>query len=307
MNKIPRIALVIPYFGKWPNYFDIYLKGCENNTWLDILFFTDCEEPPSYPLNVTFIRSSLPAISDLLLAKTNISVDIKFAYKLCDLRPLYGKIFEDYLKDYDYWAYGDIDLIYGKLGDFVLPRISTGFDVLSSRRELLSGSLSFFRNTDVINNYYLNSVTDVSALKSDTYNGIDETGHCHITWAGGSKSDLPKYAFTYIINEAQEKGILKVSFETICSEIVNTDELVKFQKGELDLNGVSLGYFHYVCNKSQPFFYFPNWLEVPESFIIAPTGFYNTIELKSFAIRHIIRYAKGKAKNIINKISRKLR
>ena len=33
--------LIIPYFGKFNNYFELWLKSCEYNTDFDWLIFTD--------------------------------------------------------------------------------------------------------------------------------------------------------------------------------------------------------------------------------------------------------------------------
>ena len=37
------------------------------------------------------------------------------AYKLCGCKPFYGVIHKEELRGYDYWGFGDIDLIYGDL------------------------------------------------------------------------------------------------------------------------------------------------------------------------------------------------
>lgn len=42
-NQVP-IALVVPYFGKFPNYFNLWLKTATFQTGLiDFLLFTDCD------------------------------------------------------------------------------------------------------------------------------------------------------------------------------------------------------------------------------------------------------------------------
>lgn len=40
-----RVAIIIPYFGKWPVWMDFYLYTCSRQQNVDFLFFTDCGIP----------------------------------------------------------------------------------------------------------------------------------------------------------------------------------------------------------------------------------------------------------------------
>ena len=40
-------------------------------------------------------------------------------YKICDLRLGWGTIFRDHVADYDFFGWGDIDVIYGDLRKFL--------------------------------------------------------------------------------------------------------------------------------------------------------------------------------------------
>lgn len=40
-----KYAIIIPYFGKWPVWFDLYLKSARENECIDFYFFTDCPLP----------------------------------------------------------------------------------------------------------------------------------------------------------------------------------------------------------------------------------------------------------------------
>ena len=43
------IAIVLPYFGKLPNYFPLFLESCRKNPTVNWLFYTDCEVLPECP------------------------------------------------------------------------------------------------------------------------------------------------------------------------------------------------------------------------------------------------------------------
>lgn len=302
-NKI-KIVIVIPYFGKWPKYFNVFLKSCAYNNWLDIIFFTDCEIPAKKYKNVIFYPSSLEILSALASNKLRQEYNITKPYKLCDFRPCYGLIFEDYLKDYDYWGYGDIDLIYGDLEPFIINKIKDGFDVLSNRKEILSGSLSFFKNTDLLKNLYAKSPVLTSLLQSKNYEGLDETAHDHRTWTGGEKLDLPNHSFTYLIANEDSKGTIKASFTTTCKEDVNTNEIINYRDGWLNFENKSLAYYHYVCNKNKEEFKLPNWQIVPNAFFITTTGFYKND--KYYVFTHNTRMLVGFAKNIFTRVLKRL-
>ena len=53
------ICLIIPYFGKFKNYFPLFLKSCSYNPTVDWLVFTDTSERYVWPENVHRIDMSL--------------------------------------------------------------------------------------------------------------------------------------------------------------------------------------------------------------------------------------------------------
>lgn len=299
-KESPKTILLIPYFGKWPSYLNIYLESCKHNKWLDIIFFTDCEIPNKFPENVTFIPYTLTNLSILISEKLNKEITVSNPYKLCDFKPCYGLIFEDYIKDYDYWGYGDIDLIYGDLKDIIMDRIKSGFDVLSNRKEILSGSLAFFKNTDFLKKLYAQSSVFIDQLANSAYMGLDETAHNYTTWQGGSKLDLPTHSFTYLVANADEKGQIKASFISFCKEYITDHQVINYENGILWFDNTSIAYYHYVNNKNKGGYKFPKWENVPNIFFITSTGFYKTDKL--YWLVHNYRKISGFICNISNKV-----
>jgi hypothetical protein len=270
-----KIILIIPYFGKWPVYLNLYLKGCEYNTWLDILFITDCPIPKEYPKNIKFIKSSLSSISNLISEKLNLSeYSLTFSYKLCDFRPSYGFLFDEHIEGYDYWGYGDIDLIYGNLESHVKHKIQQNFDVISSREEILSGSFLLVKN-NIYNNQLFRKLENLNTLlTSSYYEGVDETKHNWEIMRGLPKSKLSKSCFTYLIDNEHSKGKINASFETfICEELLPQDVLT-YSNGQIFLKDKTFAYFHYISNKRYSFFQYPKWDVFPDVFYITDTGFY---------------------------------
>ena len=53
-----KICLLVPYFGKWPVWFDFFMKSCQYNPELEFIFLTDCEKPKEHPSNIYFHKTS---------------------------------------------------------------------------------------------------------------------------------------------------------------------------------------------------------------------------------------------------------
>ena len=42
-----KICILIPYFGKFPKWFDLYLYSCSHVKSIDFYYFTDCKKSES--------------------------------------------------------------------------------------------------------------------------------------------------------------------------------------------------------------------------------------------------------------------
>ena len=144
-----KITIIIPYFGQLPSYFAFFLKSCEVNNELDFLVFTDQSEPTLHPSNVTFQSISFDAFKAMARTKLSLSMralGVLTPYKLCDYKPAYGVLFEDYIKDTDFWGFCDIDLIFGRV--FEILSIE---QVRQSERILSQGHFTMYKNCERMN------------------------------------------------------------------------------------------------------------------------------------------------------------
>ena len=171
-----RACFIIPYFGKLPNYFQLFLNSCKANKFFDWLIFTDDMTEFDYPKNVKRVSMSWNEFKKEAQKKFEIKLSLEFTRKLCDFKPTYGYIFEDYIQEYPYWGYCDIDTIMGNL-DKLLP-----LDFMEKYDKLFSlGHMVLFKNTPEINKTFMKSVNgDLYYKNSLTKNEItvfDETGN----------------------------------------------------------------------------------------------------------------------------------
>lgn len=152
-----KICIVIPYFGTFPPYINTFLYSASYNKEIDWLIFTDQSigQLPNID-NVKFIKSTFEDVKVRIqsaVGKKHIILDAP--YKLCDYRPLYGIAFNDYLRDYDYWGYGDIDIVCGNIMKFILPGLRRNYDRIGDL-----GHFSLYKNTPDVNNRYLLPIKD---------------------------------------------------------------------------------------------------------------------------------------------------
>lgn len=168
-----RCGIILPYFGKFNNYFPIFLKSCSYNKKFDWLIFTDDKTDYEYPENVQVYYLSFDDIVCLVQSKFDFKICLDKPYKLCDFKAAYGLIFQDYLKEYDFWGFCDCDLIFGDLSKFLTDDIFKDYDRIFSL-----GHLSLFRNSDVINRMCMNDYHGIFYAKkvfsSNEIYGFDE-------------------------------------------------------------------------------------------------------------------------------------
>ena len=117
------IVLIIPYFGKLPNYFEIFLKTVEFNKDINFLIYTDDRTNYKYPSNVEVVYTTFQKFREIVQKNFDFEIALSSPYKLCDYKPAYGDILKDKIKKYDYWGHCDIDLAFGNKRKFITDDI----------------------------------------------------------------------------------------------------------------------------------------------------------------------------------------
>ena len=141
-------CLIICWYGKLPNYFEIWQKSCAYNKDYDFIVITDQDFEPLGD-NIVLKKMSLLEINDLINKKLNIAIKIEKPYKFCDFRPAYGKIFEDLLRSYDFWGHCDIDQVFGKISDFITEEMLNNYEKINK-----NGHFCLYKNSEKMNELY---------------------------------------------------------------------------------------------------------------------------------------------------------
>lgn len=143
-----NICIISIYFGKLPNYFNLWLSSCGLNPTFNFLLITD-QRISNAPTNVKVLVTDLKSIHQRFENAIGRKVSLDKPYKLCDLKPMYGITFADELKEADFWGHCDIDLIWGNLNKFITDDILNKYDKIFPL-----GHLSLYRNAKNINEAY---------------------------------------------------------------------------------------------------------------------------------------------------------
>ena len=122
-------VLIIPYFGTFPNYFNLWLASCAYNKDYNFYIYTDIDTSCIlHSDNVKFISCTLDEIRKKAENVMGFKVSLDRPYKLCDYKPCYGAIFYEDIKSFDFWGYCDIDLIFGDISHFLTDDLFDNFD-----------------------------------------------------------------------------------------------------------------------------------------------------------------------------------
>ena len=140
-----RILLLVPYFGAWPEWIEFHLATARWNRSVEWLYLGDHGPPGRLAPHIRFRAMSLDELRELASARLGRSVALFEPYKVCDLRPAFGALFEELVVEYDYFGWSDIDVLYGDLRRLLGPELGSGADILTFNEAHLSGHLTLLR------------------------------------------------------------------------------------------------------------------------------------------------------------------
>ena len=155
-----KCCFIIPYFGKFPNYFQLFLNSCAYNTDFNWLLFTDDFDQFIYPDNVKVIYVTYEDFKRNIQSHLNFPIVIPTPHKLCDFKPAYGYLFENYLHDFKFWGYCDLDIIMGRLNKFLTDDLFDKYDKI-----FCLGHMTLYKNTYENNRIFMHRYKGIELYK----------------------------------------------------------------------------------------------------------------------------------------------
>jgi hypothetical protein len=127
-----RLAMLVPWFGPLPPWFDLYMERVEAQT-IDFIFDHD-------------LRSFKQRVEDILGVRCPI---VEGGAKIHDYRCAFGLLYQDELVGYDWWGHTDMDCIYGRLDRFYSDeRLAEPLLILTDCNDYVCGPWTLYRNTE---------------------------------------------------------------------------------------------------------------------------------------------------------------
>jgi hypothetical protein len=302
------IVLINCYFGKFPWYFSFFIKSCKTNPTLDFIIFSDAVYTNHLPENVKVIPFTLAQFNQLASEKLGFKIDVKNAYKLCDFKPAYGLIFSEYINNYDFWGMCDIDIILGRIREFITDELMDKYDVVNTRHDYLTGSFMLFRNNNLLNNLFFKSKDYKKVLTSDIHYCFDECNFKHAQMEHEMnifEVDCEIESMEHIIRREMELGNITVFFDFLVVDGLSGK--LKWDNGLLSYsNKFEILLYHLIQYKSNILSKRHYWINIPNVFYIdkytfrkeskeTKSGFldffyHNIIKISKFKIKYFIDY-----------------
>lgn len=287
-----NICVVIPYFGMLPPNMNTFLYSASFNSRIDWLILTDQETTNLiHPKNVKFVYSSFDLVQKRFQHIIDDKICLNAPYKLCDYRPLYGNAFSDYLNGYDYWGYGDLDVVYGDLMKFISPGLQRKYDRIGGL-----GHFTLYKNNPEVNSRYLLSCKARNGKIVKPFNRVYKRARGYAFDELGMRSIYQYHNFNTYQNEdlANETKTGCLDPYSIDPRFSKFDGAFVWHHGKClyyylnpktnELQYHEFGYFHLL--KRHNFTAFLN--DTVDSFAITTNGYHKLQDMHNNTIRKII-------------------
>ncbi len=276
------IAIITCWYGIYPWYFPYFIHSCSFNPTVDFIIITDNKELiPNRPENVKIIYKTLDEIKSAASEKLGFTVNIDYPYKLCDFKPAYGFLFQEIIKDYDFWGQSDLDIICGDIRGFITDKMLHTNDFVSLRHDYTTGCFALYRNNEKMNTFFMRSKDYRQVFSSSEFYSFTE---CNFAWdelaAGKSILQLETKieSFTYLVKFAEMRKEINTHFDFILME--GKTGRVVFDNGKIVYkNQFEAVLYHLFWLKRVPRKKVPQ--KIPDRFYISPTRIYHSRKPKT--------------------------
>jgi hypothetical protein len=238
MEEVISIAILTCWYGKYPWYFPYFIHSCRYNPTVDFIIITDNQETIiNKPENVKIIHKTLEQVKSIASQKLGFTVTIDNSYKLCDFKPTYGLLFSEILNEYDFWGHGDIDMVYGNIRGFMTAGILNNHDIISSRKDIITGTFCLYRNNEQMRTLFMQSRDYKKVLSNPEHFSFGECNFLDAEMQHGlSIFDFPDniQSMTYVAKKGIKEGKFRAYFQNIILQSIAGN--VKWDRGKIFYN-----------------------------------------------------------------------
>lgn len=154
-------VFLITEFGSPFSWTDKYIENIgklKDTGWYWKIFTPNKYE--NLPENVEIIDMTAEQFAELVEKKLGVKPNIFITTQgvpsvhVTDFYVASGIIFEDYLKDFDFWGITNMDMVYGRLSRFVPDEVLKESDIFTDDVATINGIFSLYKNTEKVNNLF---------------------------------------------------------------------------------------------------------------------------------------------------------
>lgn len=313
-----KAVFIIPQFGKFKNYFQLFLDSAEKNPDYNWLIFTDDREQYSFPENVEVHYMEFSEFKTLVQSKFDFEVSIEYPYRIADFRPAFGYLFSEYITNFKFWGYCDSDLIFGQISHFWNDKVLEKTDKIG-----MFGHATLIRNEKKFREAFKEPIDGVEVYKKvfsenqnhsfdEEFNNsinniflnkkyrVDFTEHQANTYTKTSNLFLTSYNFEENKYSISRKKNLFVYKDGAVYNVTLDSENKIVEKEYL--------YIHFQSRKMKNNVNNPNnYKIIPNSFEDLQTNLITREDYRGEKKKHFnLHYFKLRTSNLKNKISRKV-
>jgi hypothetical protein len=190
-----------------------FLKSCAKNTDVIWRIYTDCGDPGNVPDNVKVIETTYEEYCQKVSSVLHIDFRPKNPYKLCDIKPALGYIHKDDIDGFDFWAFGDIDVVYGDIRKYFTEEKLGKFDIFSTHTRRVSGHLCIVRNSEKMRSCFKKIKNWQSLFSDQKHYALDEGAFSRIfLW----RKNFPPSLFRFVgfFNSWRRRGYFSEAYST---------------------------------------------------------------------------------------------
>ena len=272
-----KIVIIFPYFGTLPVQYKMWRASALKNPTVDFLFFTDADVEPAKNILVHNMR--FEEFQKITQQAFDFPIVLNRPYKLCEYKQAYGYILQEYIKEYDFWGFGDLDLVYGDLRSFFTE------EVLKHKFLLGWGHLTLLHNDEDTNTYFMKQVdgyqdykdafttSKITFFDEYGYNGCSDKWRdcrpedCWLEWSFDNASK-PKQSYHF---NSLTRGWEQVIFEHIGNKLY----MLRFNNGQIEKKESLYAHFQHRGFMKDKVTDYSHFLVTPNAIIDYPKHFVN--------------------------------
>lgn len=194
------------------------MQSCQYNSSIHWLFITDCGRPEIQPDNAEFVDILFDEYKMLISSKLEIDFSLATPYKLCDLKPAFGFIHQDKLQDYDFFGFGDLDVIYGNLRHFLSEDILQQYQLFATHDNRISGHFCLLRNNPRMQTAFQRIPDWKNLFSNSEHLSIDESKFTKVFMPHRKHPGWLKKLYS-LFNPYWRNNYFKEQFSTILSPV----------------------------------------------------------------------------------------